>query len=194
MLDDLLHQLRRRLAELRHWPDQRAHAERRADALARAALIGRPRGVLVMCLGNICRSPYAEHRLRQLLAATPLRDVRVTSAGLIGPGRAAPELGVSVARDRGVDLRDHISRTLEPAALREVDVVLVMATNQAESLRGRVAMPAERVFVLGDFDPEPIRRREIHDPYHQEREVFEASYARIDRCLEAFVAALAGTR
>lgn len=192
MLDDLLHQLRVFLAELRHWPDQRAHAERRADAQARAARLGPPRGILLMCLGNICRSPYAEHRLRQLLDTTPLRGTRVASAGLIGPGRPAPELAREMALARGIELRDHVSRTLEPAALREIDVVVVMGTAQAEALRGRVGMPPERVFVLGDFDPEPIRRREIVDPYHQERPVYEASYARIDRCLAAFVGALTG--
>jgi protein-tyrosine-phosphatase len=190
MMADLPLRLRALLSDLKHWPDRRAHDARRADAIARLARLGAPRGVLVMCLGNICRSPYAEYRLRQMLADTPLSTMQVRSAGLIGPGRPSPAFAQDVAAARGIRLDRHVSRTLAPEVLAGMDLVLVMATSQADALRGRVGVPRERIFVLGDFDPEPIARREIPDPYGGEREAFEASYERIDRCLAAFTAAL----
>lgn len=190
MTDELLAPIRSLLSELKHWPDRRAHEARRTDAVERLALLGPPRGVLVMCLGNICRSPYAEHRLRQMLADTPLAATQVRSAGLIGPGRPSPAFAQEVAAARGVPLDRHVSRTLAPDVLAGIDLVLVMATSQADALRGRVGIARERIFLLGDFDPQPIRRREIPDPYGGEREAFEASYERIDRCLTAFTAAL----
>jgi len=190
MLEDFSLQLRAILAELKHWPDQRAHAERRRDALERAAAIGHPRGIVVMCLGNICCSPYAEHRLRQLLAGTELAAVSIRSAGLIGPGRPSPANAQAVAAQRGLDLKAHVSETLTPELVAQADVVLVMATSQARALSGRVAVRTERIFILGDFDPELIRRREIHDPFKGDADVFSASYDRIDRCLADFVEAL----
>lgn len=190
MMDELLSPLRAMLSDLKHWPDRRAHEARRADAIERLARLGPPRGILVMCLGNICRSPYAEYRLREMLAGTPLSTMQVRSAGLIGPGRPSPTFAQQVAAARGIRLERHVSRTLAPEVLVGVDVVLVMATSQADALRGRVGMARERIFVLGDFDPEPIRKREIPDPYGGEPGAFEASYERIDRCLAAFTAAL----
>jgi len=46
------------------------------------------------------------------------------------------------------------------------------------------------VVILGDFDPGRIETREIRDPVEQPKEVFELSYARIDRCIGEFVRAV----
>jgi len=178
------------LDALRNWWDRRAHAKRRTDAEMRVAAIGVPGVILVMCHGNINRSPYAEHRLRVLLTATSRSPVRVHSSGVIGPGRRASEPAQQAAAARFIDLSEHVSRTISPSVVKDADVVLVMGPSQADALWGRVSVPADRVFCLGDFDPELIMTREIHDPARQERAVFEQSFDRIDRCLDAFVRAL----
>lgn len=182
------------LEALRHWWDRRAHTARRAEAEARLAATELPRVILVMCHGNINRSPYAEHRLRALLAAASLSDVVVHSSGVIGPGRRASEPARLAAAARGVELGAHVSSTLSPSMVMNADLVLVMGPSQVDALRGRVRVPRARVFCLGDFDPEPIESREIHDPVRQEMAVFEQSFDRIDRCLAVVVALLRGRR
>ena len=52
---------------LRRLPERVRHRARRRAALARQSVAGRPQRVLILCYGNICRSPYAEARLRRLL-------------------------------------------------------------------------------------------------------------------------------
>lgn len=159
--------------------------------LRELAALPAPRSILVVCLGNICRSPYAEYRLTGELSRAGLDDVHVVSAGFILPGRPSPEAARRVAARRGLDLEDHRSRVVTPSMVREADVALVMAPRQLTQLRQVAAAEQGGLpIVLGDLDPEPIDRRTIIDPYDQSDEVFEAVYARIDRCCRALVEAL----
>lgn len=167
------------------------HSRRRRRALHELAVVPAPRSILVICLGNICRSPYAEHRLTDELARAGLDGVRVVSAGFILPGRPSPEAARRVAARRGVDLEDHRSRVVTPAMAREADVALVMAPSQVRQLRQVAGTePDGPSIVLGDLDPAPIDRRTIVDPYDQPDDVFEAVYQRIDRCCQSLVEAL----
>ena len=89
-------------------------ARHRAARTAVAAL--RPRSVLFVCLGNVCRSPYAEWAVRDALES---RGVAVASAGFIGPGRAPPDMAQAVARKRGVEHAASRSMLVTPEVLAE---------------------------------------------------------------------------
>ena len=162
----------------RHLPDRLLHRWRRkltAWALARRPA---PRTVLVVCHGNICRSPYAAAVARRLFPP----DVVVESAGFIGPDRPSPPEALAVAAERGLDLTPHRSRSLTPDALRAADVVVVMDADQRRRIvREHDARAA--LVVLGDLDPEPISRRAIPDPENQPTDAFRSCYDRIDRCV-----------
>ena len=144
----------------------------------------RPRSILVVCHGNICRSPYLEAVLRSLLP-----DVRVSSAGLVGPGRSVPAHGISVAHRRGLDLTVHRSRLLTREVLASVDLVIVMDEAQARYLVEGVGILEDRVIIAGDLDP-LAGARGIRDPWLEPLEVFETSYARLDRCGAALAESL----
>jgi len=135
-----------------------------------------------VCLGNICRSPYTERRLRSLLV-----PIQVKSAGLLEAGRPPPALALDVARERGGELDGHRSVELPDEWLEWADLVLVMDRRQAAEMatRCRVAGAAPLVEWLGDFDPARPERRALRDPFDQDRSVFEAVYARIDACCGA---------
>ena len=169
---------------LRHLPARLLHPLRRRRA--RKRLEGaRPDGpVLFVCHGNICRSPYAEAVLRRRARGR----LEATSAGLMGPDRPPPETALEVAGGRGVELGGHRSRLVSPASLREAGLVVVMDPYQSAELHRRHGF--RRSFVLGDLDPEPVRRRAIRDPIFQPAAVFEEVYGRIDRCLEELLDAM----
>src|SRR5712692_6786997 len=101
---------------LNRLPDRLLHPWRRRVAREALTSRGLPRLTLVVCHGNICRSPYAAAVLGGLLHQG--RDRDVVSAGFIGPDRPAPPEAVSVARARGVDLSRHRSRLLLPSDVR----------------------------------------------------------------------------
>lgn len=175
---------------LRRLPDRLRHEERRRDALTRLAAFPLPRSVLFVCLGNICRSPYAEHRFRQQAAGTALEGIVTDSAGFLVAGRAAPSLGQRVAAERGLDLSAHQSRQLDPAVVRQYDLIVVVAPGHARAIARRFGVAPARIVLLGDLDPERIDTREIRDPYDGDYALFASSFTRIDRCLELLVVGL----
>jgi protein-tyrosine-phosphatase len=67
---------------------------------------------------------------------------------------------------------------------------VVMETAQRREICRRFGRSPRDVIVLGDLDPEPIDTRRIDDPVDQGLEVFEASYARIERCVGELARAL----
>lgn len=161
------------------------HPWRRERARTRLRASPAPGTVLVVCYGNICRSPYAAGALRRLLPPHA-SAVRVESAGFVGPHRVAPPEAVDVARAHGVDLRRHRSRLASPAAVAGADLVVVMEPGQVGRL-ATIAKTKNPVLVLGDLDPDPVASRTIRDPVEQPRQVFAATYERVDRCLATLV-------
>jgi protein-tyrosine phosphatase len=160
-------------------PGRLLHPLRRRAA--RQTLKGRrPRSVVVVCHGNICRSPVAGALLARALVRV---GTRVDSAGFLGANRPAPPEAVAAAARRGVDLSMHRSRLLTPALARSADLIVVMEPRQQREVLDRFGRSLRDVVVLGDFDPTPLQARAIRDPVEQGPEVFDESYARIERCV-----------
>lgn len=180
---------RRFLRAVRHAPDRLLHLARRRVVLSDLRDGARPRRLLFICHGNICRSPYAAAAARA--SFPPGAEIPdVASAGFIGPGRPAPPEAVAAAARRGIDLTDHRSRTIDTPSVTGADLVIVMSRGQRGALAAGTGR-TKRVIVLGDLDPEPIDTRTIRDPVEQPIDVFEEVYSRIDRCVAALAAALA---
>jgi protein-tyrosine phosphatase len=171
---------------MRRLPERLTHAGRHRRELARLARGPRPRRLLVLCYGNVCRSPYLEVALQ---AAMP--DVVVESAGFVGPDRAAPEFAAEVAMAHGYDLSAHRSKLVTEEMVQRADLVLVMDESQLRDVVADHRASASRVVVVGDLDPLPRSVRTIPDPWNKPRAAFEESYTRLDRCAAAFVAASA---
>jgi len=174
----------------RRW-ERVLHPWRRQATLARLRRQRRPRGVLFVCLGNICRSPYAAAAFRARLRPEVATAIRVDSAGFILPMRPVPRVAVEEAASRGLDLHDHRSRTLTAEVLENVDVVAVMEPQQVRAV-AQLRRTTATIIVLGDLDPIADGGRMIIDPVNQPRAAFAASYDSIDRCVAVLAEALAG--
>jgi len=162
------------------------HPWRRRRALDQIARV-QPRSVLMVCLGNICRSPYAATALASSLNGQKLQ---VTSGGFIGPDRASPTHAQKAAAALGVDLSAHRSRVVDAAILNAHELVVVMEPSQGRTLSRQHGVPADRILVLGDLDPEPIPSRTIPDPYGKSEATFLECYRRINRCIDTLRGAL----
>ena len=153
------------------------HPSRRRQALRRVEA-AEPQRVLVMCLGNICRSPFAAGVLARDL---PGREVR--SAGFLESGRPAPREAVSVGAEYGVNLTTHRSMQVSPEAITWADLVLVMDGRQAARVES-ISAAGTLIERLGDFDPGPIDTRTVIDPIERDRAFFAQVYDRIEACCE----------
>lgn len=107
--------------------------------------------VLVVCTGNICRSPMAEHLLRAGLAARGVEGVEVSSAGthgLVGEPiqpHAAAALGA-------VDASAFRARRLTAELVAEADLVLAASREHRAAAVTLVPRAASRAFTLRELD------------------------------------------
>lgn len=171
---------------LRGLPDRLLHGVRHRAALRRLRRRERPRSILVVCQGNICRSPYLAAVLQR-----ELRDVEVRSAGFIGPGRPVPTAALHAGAQRGQNLADFRSRLITSDEVRSADLVITMDAAQAARLRRDLLLAPDRLVVAGDLDRHPAPTRAIRDPWSQRPEVFDATFERLERCARTLTQNLA---
>ena len=81
---------------------------------------------MILCTGNICRSPAAEALLRHRLEQRGI-DAQVLSAGLLEGGQPASAHGVDVLSGMGIDLSTHRSQSMTVELIQRADLVLGMA-------------------------------------------------------------------
>ncbi|MGH9246015.1 MAG: low molecular weight phosphatase family protein [Acidimicrobiales bacterium] len=106
--------------------------------------------ILVVCTGNICRSPMAEGLLRARLAERGV-VATVSSAGLTWEGRSATPEAIRAASAYGVDLREHRSRILDPAHLADADLILAMERRHVREVVAAAPDRFARTFTLAEL-------------------------------------------
>ena len=157
---------------------------------AMAATGHQPINILFLCQGNICRSPYAELKLRQLLAGRHA-DCEVQSAGMLPRNRRpSPGVAVQAAGKHGVNLTAHRSRHACEQTIRSASVIVLFDRINWSSLNARYPSSMDKAYFLGELDNMNEKATEVLDPEGQSEEAFDATYRQIDRCLEKLVAAL----
>ena len=109
--------------------------------------------VLVVCTGNVCRSPIAEGMLREAFVERQGDDApEVASAGTMGwEGSGADPNSIAAAAERGVDISGHVARLLSTADLGSADLVLAMSSEHAVATVREAPDAAPRTFTLKEL-------------------------------------------
>lgn len=137
--------------------------------------------ILVVCLGNICRSPMAEGILKQLVKERGLiQSIELDSAGTgayhIGsnPDNRAQEVCLS----KGITL-DHKARQVNRFDFDAFDYIIAMDSSNYDALK-KIA-PHHRLYMMRAFDPLAQSDLNVPDPYYGGIQGFHEVYEMLHR-------------
>ena len=142
--------------------------------------------ILMVCLGNICRSPLAEGILRSKISEKHI----VASAGTISFHEGSPpdKRSTKIAKEYGVDISHQRANYFTEKHLEDFDKIFcmdlknledVLSKAKSEEQRNKVSLIMEEVGVLSD------EKIEVPDPYYGDMSDFEKVYQMLDQACEA---------
>lgn len=146
--------------------------------------------ILVVCLGNICRSPTAEFLLKQKLP-----HKHIASAGLQacissdGTGWDMDATAKQVAEQNGLISPKHQAQQLNQQLVSQYDLILVMEAQQRNIIAKRYPEAHAKTMLLGQWLT-GTNSKDIPDPYKKSEEVYQHVYQLIDAAVQAWCSKL----
>jgi protein-tyrosine phosphatase len=145
--------------------------------------------ILMVCLGNICRSPLAEGIMRSKIEDNRL-NWKVDSAGTNGyhVGEAPHRLSQKVAAMHGIDISKQRARNFSSDDLEKFDLVYAMAEDVIEEMRwiagkafrhGKIKLLMEELY--------PGRQMDVPDPWYGPEQGYHQVYTMIDKACDKII-------
>ncbi|MBL4900702.1 MAG: hypothetical protein JKX76_13915 [Colwellia sp.] len=134
--------------------------------------------ILIVCIGNICRSPSAERILQKL---TP--NKKITSAG-IGAlvDHSIEKNAAQLLITHNYTSENHLARQVSNNIINNAELILVMEKKHQQVLRQKYPSASGKIMLLGQWNNE----EEIPDPYRKSKEAFEYAFTQIEKNCQAW--------
>lgn len=128
--------------------------------------------ILIVCTGNVCRSPMAEGLLRHAVGGR--NDYRVISAGVgATDGQPPSPHAIRACRELGIDISHQRSRMLTAELVREADYIFGMTHSHVDAINLLYPHVVEKTFLLREFDETlDIFEKDISDPIGQSLDTY----------------------
>lgn len=140
--------------------------------------------ILMVCLGNICRSPLAEGILKSKLKG----DFEVDSVGTISmhEGEQPDKRAIKTAFNRGIDISGQRSRPITAKDLEEFDKIYCMDLNNMQDVFSLAKNEAQRqkIQLFLEEAGNTGENNEVPDPYWGDMEDFEEVFQLLDNAAE----------
>ena len=131
--------------------------------------------ILVVCVGNICRSPMAEALLKQHF---PNKNIDSAGVGAL-VGHSADPAALEIMTKQGIDITSHVAKQIDENLARTADIIFTMSDGQTKWIEERWPFCRGKTFKLGHWIS-----KDIADPYKHEMSAFETAYQDIVDSLE----------
>jgi len=152
--------------------------------------------ILMVCLGNICRSPIAEGVMRHKIAQAHL-PWTVASAGTESYhiGSAPHRFSQQVCRSKGIDIAQQRAQQFRKADFERYDIIYAMATDVLEEIRrvGGAHAPMDKVKLFLE-ELHPGANESVPDPWYGDEDGYLPVYEMIDATCDRIIAHYAGTK
>jgi len=146
--------------------------------------------ILVVCTGNICRSPMAEGMLKKNLPERLAGKVMISSAGTHAlHGNMAQPHAIAVMQGFDIDIRSHRARQLSGSLARSSDLILVMERFHLRLVKVRSMLSPAKVRMLTAYEANG-ELYDVPDPMGEPITAYEASAAIIHNCVKGVYAYL----
>ncbi|MEB4800920.1 low molecular weight phosphotyrosine protein phosphatase [Acinetobacter soli] len=130
--------------------------------------------ILVVCIGNICRSPMAEYLLK---AEYP--ELHIESAGIAAMvGHGADDKAIQCMQSLNLDMSMHVAKKLDGSYVKKADLILVMSSNQQKHIETTWSFAKGKTFRLGHW-----QNKNVPDPYQHDQAFFDSTFQLIKLCI-----------
>ena len=148
--------------------------------------------VLVVCTGNICRSPMAAGLLQHYLPDSLKANIEVTSAGTHAlHGHQAEPNAIEAMNRIGIDISGHRAQQITKSMSRESDLILTMEAMHSHHVKGLLKWRQNPPRRVGEFNPE-LPAHDIADPYGGPVEAFGQCLRTLRPCIKGVILWLGG--
>ncbi|MGO4956926.1 low molecular weight protein-tyrosine-phosphatase [Luteococcus sp. Sow4_B9] len=139
--------------------------------------------LIMVCHGNICRSPMLE-RVARAHAQDAGLDVEITSAGVSTEelGNPIDPRAVEVLREAGYETSGHRAHQISADEIRGADLVVAAEQRHLDRMR-RLVPEAQNIRLFSDFDPQAAPGDPLPDPWYGGLDGFHDTLAAIERAV-----------
>lgn len=134
--------------------------------------------IMMVCVGNICRSPIAEAFLKH-----EQPELNVYSSGISAlVGKGADPQSIKIMAEKGIDITQHRAQQINSVLVSAADLILVMEAKQMSAIHAKFPEARGKVHLLGKWN----ENQEVLDPFQKDEKAFYKAAQIIETGIKAW--------